>query len=225
MQSNLLERTPDLPSLDPGVTLLETPDSHGIQAIQTLAIDHVLLNEDDGYWIGTGHHAVTSNMRDLAPSDRVLNRIHVARGFTPYQHTAVIRRLRTGLRSTPGLVVLPALDHHYRSDDLRGIDNQEMLTRAIAEVAAIARTHNVPVLVTREQADAFSQPLATLADHTLEYRETSCGPWFEGDDVETYLYELDGPWVQTTWAFWREVLDTREPLYSDHAARTRSRTA
>jgi hypothetical protein len=225
MQQHPPVETPELPSLDPGITLLETPDTHGIEAIQTLVIDHVLLHEGDGYWIDSGQHAVTSHMRDLAPSDRILERIHVARGFTPYQHTALIRRLKTGLRSSPSLIVIPAVDYHYRSDDLRGIDSQEMLTRALAEIAALARTHEVPLLVTREQADAFSQSIERLADNILEYRDTKYGPRFDGENVETYLYDLDGAWVQTTWAFWREVLDAREPLYDDQAASDYVQTA
>jgi hypothetical protein len=39
------------------------------------------------------------------------------------------------------------------------------------------------------------------------------GPRFEGDEFETLVYELDGDWVQTTIAFWQEVLQAREPIH------------
>lgn len=224
MPSSMVD-TPELPRLDSGVTLLETPDSHGIEAIQTLAIDHVLLNDGPGFWVDSGHHAVTTSLRDLAPSDRILDRINVARGFTPYQHTSLIRRLRTALETTPSLLVVPAVDHQYRSDDLRGFEGQKMLTRSLAEIASLTREHHIPVLVTREAADEFSDPVTALAEYTIEYHETSFGPRFDGDTIDTYAYDVDGPWVQTTWAFWHSILDARQPLYQGRAARKRLEVA
>jgi hypothetical protein len=212
---------PDLPSLESGLTLLETPDSHGIQALQTLVIDHVLLNDGPAYWVDSGHHAVTSNLRELAPADRVLDRINVARGFTPYQHTSLIRRLRTGLQGSPSLLVVPAVDFHYRSDDLRGVDGEEMLTRGLAEIARISRDHDIPVLLTRERADEFTEPVASLVEHTLEYQSTKYGPRFVQDDgdIETLTYDLGDGWLQTTLAYWAQLLEDRELLYKGRQAR------
>ncbi|WP_232700573.1 hypothetical protein [Halobacterium wangiae] len=210
---------PDLPSLESGLTLLETPDSHGIDAIHTLVIDHVLLNSGPAYWVDSGHHAVTSRLRELAPSDRVLDRVQVARGFTPYQHTSLIRRLRTSLQDEVSMLIVPVVDYHYRDDDVRGYDPQAMLTRGLAELARIARDHDIPVLLTRHGADEFSEPIAAIAEHSLEYRRTKFGPRFEGEGMETLMYDLSDGWVQTTWAFWQEVLQERKSLYEGRAAR------
>lgn len=213
------DEIPDLPSLDPGLTLLETPDSHGIDAVHTLVIDHVLLNSGPAYWIDSGHHAVTSRLRELAPSDRVLDRIHVARGFMPYQHTSLIRRLRTSLQGDVSLLVVPPVDFHYRDDDVRGYGPQTMLTRGLAELARIACDHDISILLTRHEADEFSDPVAAIAEHSLEYRRTKFGPRFEGAGMETMMYDPGDGWVQTTWAFWQEVLAERAWLYEGRAAR------
>lgn len=213
--------TPELPSLDPGLQLLETCSETCLSALHALVIDHVLLNNGQAYWVDSGHHAVTNNLRDIAPNDRVLDRIKVARGFTRYQHTAIVRHLPETLRDDASLLVVPTVDYHYRGDDVRGHDPQAMLTRGLAELARIARDHDLAVLLTRHRADEFSQPVESLVDRTLTYRDTACGPRFEGDDFETMLYDLGDGWVQTTWAFWRDILAERESLYEGHAARQR----
>jgi hypothetical protein len=218
MQQSNDRPIPDLPTLTSGLTLLETPDSHGRKAIQTLAIDHILLNDGPAVWVDSGHHATTSSLRQLAPSDRILDRIDVARGFTPYQHSALIRRVRDALTTTPSLLVVPAIDYHYRNEDVRGYDARDMLVRVLAELAQVARTHDIPVLLTRHTQDEFSAPVAEAAGRTIEYQSTQYGPRFEGDDMETLMYDLGDGWLQTTLAYWAQLLADRQPVYQGAAA-------
>jgi hypothetical protein len=205
---------PALPELVPGVQLLETGASNGIEALHSLVIDAVLMRDGPAFWVDAGRHAVTSNLRALSPSDRVLDRIEIARGFTAYQHTALLRAVRYRLdERSPSVVVIPAVDAHYRGDDLQGSAGQEMLLAALADIARLAREVEVPVLLTRHIADDFSQPVTELAGRSIEYRETAFGPQFVGDDWETQIYPLDDGYVQTTLAFWERVLAERAVMH------------
>jgi len=205
---------PALPDLDPGVQLLETGANGGIEALHSLVIDAVLMREGPALWVDAGRHAVTSNLRTLAPSDRVLDRIEIARGFTAYQHTALLRNVRYRLENrSPSVVVIPAVDAHYRGDDLQGVTGQEMLLAALADVARLAREADVPVLLTRQRADEFAEPVAALAERTIEYHDTAFGPRFVGEDWETQVYPLGDGYVQTTLAFWETVLAERAAMH------------
>jgi len=205
---------PALPDLGPGVQLLELGSSNGIEALHSLVIDAVLMRDGPALWVDAGRHAVTSSLRALAPSDRVLDRIEIARGFTANQHTALLRTVRYRIdTASPSVVVMPAVDAHYRGDDLQGVTAQEMFLAALADVARLARKADVPVLLTRQRADEFAEPVAALAERTIEYQDTAFGPRFVGENWETQVYPLGDGYVQTTLAFWETVLAERAAMH------------
>lgn len=203
---------PELPSLDSGVTLLEA-DGDPRLPLQTLMVDHLLLERGSAVWVGTGRYCTTDTLVQVAPDRRVLDRVDVARGFTPYQHTALVRSLHDQVDDETAVIVLPAIDAQYRGDDVQGRDGQEMLVRALAQLSAVAREHDIPILCTRSREDSFSEPVAAAAASTLTVEDTPMGPRFTGEEFETLVYELEGDWVQTTIAFWQEVLQAREPIH------------
>jgi hypothetical protein len=163
----------------------------------------------------------------------MLDRIHVARGFTAYQHYSALCDLPSAMnqhvqqstlgaadtptRSSdlspqpPALVVAPALDAQYRTDDTLGDDHARTLqARALARLDAYARGYDSPVLVTRTTTDSFTDPIEAAADHHVRCERTRMGPQFVSDEFETLLYPINGgAYYQTTFAYWRQILDTR----------------
>ncbi|MFC6734786.1 hypothetical protein ACFQEQ_00830 [Halolamina salina] len=203
---------PELPSLDSGITLVEAENDPRLP-LQTLMVDRLLLESGRAVWVGTGRYCTTDTLAEVSPDRRVLERVDVARGFTPYQHTALIGNLEANLGENTEVVVLPDIDALYRGSDLQGDDGQEMLVRALAKLAGVAREYEIPVLCTRSKADGFSEPVETAATSTLAVQDTPMGPRFVGDEFETMVYELEDGWVQTTIAFWQEVLQARQPIH------------
>ena len=220
--------TADLPDLAPGVTLVDVDDELGVTPVQALLLDRVLGTDGPAFWVDGANRANTSRLRELAPADRVLDRIEVARGFTAHQHTSLLDRLsgRLSARESPSVVVATGLDGMFRAaavdDDTAG----QLFIRAIASVARVARVHDTPVLVTRCRDDEFSMPLRRAAKAHLQCRKTPFGPRFEDadGDTETLVYHADDGWLQTTLAYWREVLEHRARMYEgatvDRAAAT-----
>jgi len=204
---------PELPTIDTGVTLVECEGDPRL-VLQTLAVDKLLLEGGDAVWLGTGRYATTETLVEVAPDRRILDRVHVARAFQAYQHTALVQRFEQVIDHSTAVIVLPDVDMHYRSSDLQAADGQEMLVRALAPLARIAREHEIPVLCTRVAGDEFAAPVEAAATSTLEARETPAGPRFVGEEFETLVYPLENGWVQTTLAFWKRVLEAREPLHS-----------
>jgi hypothetical protein len=208
----------DLPDLTPNVTLLHAETVVG-PPLHALTIDEILLSgasgESTATWVDTGRHAQTTSLHDLAPSPRVLDRIQVARGFTAYQHHALVRQAITDLDPTTVLLVVPAIDAPYRESDLPTERAQALLLSVLAALAQVPRQYNIPVLVTTTGSDRLADPVAELATDSLTYRETRCGPRFEGAGHETLVYDVGDGWVQTTLAYWQQVLETRRPLYAN----------
>ena len=203
---------PELPSVESGITLVDTGEANQLIPIHTLTVDRVCLDAGEAVWVDSGRHAVTETLVDLAPSRRVLDRVRIARGFTPYQHTSLLQELADAIDDSTSLVVVPAVDYHYR-DDVQGRDGQSLLAYGLAQLARVALEYDLPVLVTRHRDDEFSAPVEAAADSTITYRQTPIGARFVGEEFETLTYDCGDGYVQTTWAFWREVLSARKPLY------------
>jgi len=232
MSENLL-----LPSLNGGITLLDVEGGRGVPILQSLVLDHLLLNDGPAFWVDAKGHATTTTLSRIAPSRRLLERIHVARGFTAYQHYSAVCDLQkavnqsiqettSGAREsgrqlptrdnessphTPALIVAPAVDAQYRSDDtLRQRHAETLQARTLAQLSSYATGYDVPVLVTHSNGDEFSEPIETAADHRLKCEQTQMGPRFVGDEFETLVYPVDnGSYYQTTFAYWRQLLGAR----------------
>lgn len=213
-QQEGIQTIPQLPALEPTLQLLDVPRalSHMVHA---LTVDQTLLAGGDATWIDSGRHAQSGPLVDIAPSERILDRVHVARGFTAFQHFELVRTLPGRITDRTALVVVPAIDRLYRGDDLLGDEGQRLLLTALATLRRITREYEIPVLLTRQRADEFSEPVATAAARTIRCERTPFGPRFNtGDEEETLVYPTDyAGYVQTTLTFWARILRDRQPLY------------
>ena len=208
---------PELPELESGIHLLDVDGDRATGPLQSLVLDHLLLNDGDAVWVDAGGNAVTQNLASVAPSMRTLDRIQVARGFTPHQHYELIRQLPERVDEDTSLVVCPGLDRLYREAETYADESGDLFMRALATVAGVADRYDVPVLATRSQMDSFTDPLAAAATERIACEQTKFGPRFVGEDFETLVYPLEDGMVQTTLAFWKRVLQAR---VSAHATAT-----
>jgi hypothetical protein len=223
------------PSLDTGITLLDVDGGRGVPLVQSLVLDHLLLHDGPAFWVDANGHATTTTLARIAPSRRLLDRIHVARGFTASQHYGAVGDLVDAVDGTvvgstaegptgggtsrdrdgessasPSLVVAPAVDARYReADGLADAHAATLQARTLARLGHVVDRYEVPVLLTRSDRDAFSEPIAAASDHHLECKQTGLGPRFVGEDFETLVYPDRGEFYQTTFAYWRRVVAAR----------------
>ena len=207
------QKTPTLPSLGTDTYLLDTGDPT-TGPLQALVLDHLLMNEGTAYWVDAAGHARTDTLACIAPSTRLLHRIQVARGFTAYQHAALIERVVERITSETALVVAPAIDAMYRDDDSYGVNTAELLRTAVETLTNRCREYDIPLVVTCHRRDALSAPVARHVDETIRCETTRFGPRFIGDGFETLVYPLGDDVVQTTLTFWEHVLERRATVTS-----------
>lgn len=202
-----LEAVPEFPSLDTGVTLLTT-EERATGPLQSLVLDHVLVQDTRALWVDARNNAATQSLATVAPSRRVLERIRVARAFTAFQHYAIVEDLPAHLTDGVSLLVLPAVEWFYATDDLWRGEGEAMLRAALSEVADVATAADCPVLVTCAGDSELVPVVHGCADRELSCTMTRFGPRFSGADFETLVFECPTG-VQTTLAFWRRVLAAR----------------
>ena len=232
-QADPASETTLFPTLEEGITLLDISDSRGVPILQSVVVDHLLLNDCPAFWIDANGHATTTTLARITPSRRLLNRVHVARGFTAYQHYAAVSDLPNAVgqpnhtstggptpntasrshsqSSTPSLIVVPAIDARYRDEDgLTESDSKTLQARTLAQLSTYASEYEIPVLLTRTANDRFTEPIATAADQHIECEQTKMGPRFVGDEFETLVYPVEGgTYYQTTFAYWQQLLAAR----------------
>jgi len=207
---------PELPQLTTGVHLLEA-EGRPVGPLHALVLDHLLLDGGRAVWVDANGYASSTHLAELAPSPRVLDRIDVARGFTAYQHQALLQDATDAIEDATSLLVAPAVDRFYRDDDIRGAEPQALLMKSLSQLASYAREAGLPVLVTRTAADDFAAPVERLADAVLTVQQTAFGPRFQGPDFETLCYTDGGATMQTTLTYWAQVLEARAPLHEEAA--------
>ncbi len=206
MEQNL----PTLPTLDDGVTVLET-NERATGALHSLVLDHLLLEDGTAIWVDAQGHGATQPLSRISPTMRLLERVRIARAFTPWQHQSLLQNLAAEITDATTLVVLPAFDWFYRSDDLTRGDGKRMLAAGVDLIDEIAETFDIPILVTQHRTDSLTTPIRDLATDVVRCEQTDFGPRFSGDEFETLVYPLENGLVQTTFAFWNQVLTTRHP--------------
>ncbi|WP_458210751.1 hypothetical protein [Haladaptatus sp. NG-SE-30] len=205
---------PELPSLDPGITLLET-EERMTGSLQSLVLDQLLLDQGSAIWIDAHGHGTTHPLTRITPSMRVLDRIHIARAFTPWQHQSLVGDLARELTDETTIAVLPALDWFYRSEDLPRGDDERMLSAVTEQINALAERFEIPVLLTLQTDDTLTAPIHEIADQTIRCEQTKFGPRFAGEEYETLIYPLENGLVQTTLAYWKRILANRHPAMVD----------
>jgi hypothetical protein len=199
-----METTDALPTLDSGVTSLYSPSATG--GLRRLVVDELRRRDGPAYWIDTGAHASTYALYDLAPSERVLSELRVARAFTAYQHRELVGRVAR--RADPGtsLVVVSDATRLYADPDVPDADGAAMLDDSLAHLAAVATSCDVPVLlgVDGDADRRLAERVRDCADRELACERTPHGLRFEGPDYETLVYREAGHW-QTTIPYWVEL--------------------
>ncbi|MFC6723652.1 hypothetical protein ACFQE1_04460 [Halobium palmae] len=196
------------------MTLLDS-DERMTGALQSLVLDHILIESGTATWVDARANGTSQPMAKLAPDMRVLDRINIARAFTPWQHQSLLHDLPGEVTDETVIVVLPALDAFYRTGDLRRHEQERMFEESATVADEIATERNVPVLITRQQADALTAPLENVVSEVISCELTGVGPRFAGDEFETLVYPLDDGFVQTTIAFWNRVIADRHPAVTE----------
>jgi hypothetical protein len=185
------------PTLDPGLTLLATPDARSTALHRLVA--RTLTDGRPAYWVDARNTATTYALAEVARTDRLLDRVHVARAFTAYQHHELVRELVRRVDARTGLVVCPNLGSLYRDGDVPEREAADLRGATVAVLADLADACDVPVLVTaRGEA---REAVAAVADRELDCTRTSFGLRYEGESFETTVYPVDRGW-QTTVPYW-----------------------
>ncbi|WP_254523758.1 hypothetical protein [Natrinema caseinilyticum] len=91
-------------------------------------------------------------------------------------------------------------------DDLDD-ESERMVVSALARLAVATRQYECPVLISKVRDGVFTAPIDTLVDERIQCLETDQGVRFIGGEFEPLVYPVGNGIVQTTLAFWKQILE------------------
>jgi hypothetical protein len=148
--------------------------------------------------------AASYTLYDMAPSDRWLSGLRIARAFTAYQHFSLVKRVIRRVSTRTGMLLLPNLPGLYRDDDDPEHETAAMLGTVVQGLDAVAEGNDLPVLVSVSHRDDHGEAVLDAADQVIGCEDTRLGHRFTGDGGETTAYWDEGYW-QTTIPYWVEI--------------------
>lgn len=194
----------ELPTLDPGVTLLRRPSPRD-GVLHRLVVATLGRHEGRALWVDSRNEASTAALYDADPPGRTLSGLRIARAFTAYQHHELVRSLPERATSRTTLVVVPRLPSLYRDPDVPDAETDRLLDATLAVLAELAEALDLRVLVTADGPDdGLTDRVRSVAADEIVARRTKMGLAFEGDGVRSDVYWHDD-WWQTTIPYWVEL--------------------
>ncbi|MFB6145502.1 MAG: hypothetical protein ABEJ99_03275 [Candidatus Nanohaloarchaea archaeon] len=193
-----------LPQLETGINLLESQER---TSFHRLALNHLLANPDEAYWVDSRNNSSTYALNQMAPEPEVLDRLRIARAFTAYQHYSLVEELIIQLDREVELVLMPFLTSLYEDDEVNQAEAMELLERVVELLQEQVEEHGLTVLVS--MPDCQSQEIYGMvnqaAGNVIEAESTDSGISFDSEGFESKVYPVDGT-LQTTWGYWRDIL-------------------
>lgn len=191
-----------LPEPDSGLTCLQLPRPRSASFHQFAIAS--LPQQGITYWVDAASIASTYTLYDLAPSERWLSGLRIARAFTAYQHFSLAQDIVNRVSSRTARLLVPNVTRLYRDDDVPDHEAVDMLGAVVQGLGATAEHYDLPVVVSVSQSDELSETVLEAADHVIACEETRLGHRFHGDGIETTAYWDDGYW-QTMIPYWVEL--------------------
>jgi hypothetical protein len=199
---------PTVPTAGPGLTALRCPHPRS-GALHRVALRTIQDTDGPVYWVDARNTASTYALSQLAPAERVLEEIRIARAFTAYQHVRLVERVINRVTPRLGCIVAPNLPALYRDDDVPGHEATDMLDAVLDGLATLAETLEIAVLVSTTDSDRLATKVTDRASQAIECTETAFGYRFDGDDVDAHGYWQGGYW-QTTIPYWVDLFGPAE---------------
>lgn len=195
---------PTVPAAAAGLTTLQCPHPRS-GALHRVALQTIQETDGPVYWVDARNTASTYALSRLAPSERTLAGVQVARAFTAYQHFRLVERVINRVTPRTGCLVAPNLPALYRDEDVSPHEATDMLDAVLDGLSTLADTLQLPVVTSVTETDRLGARVTDRATRVVECVETAFGYRFDGDGVDAHGYWQDG-WWQTTIPYWADLL-------------------
>ncbi len=143
-------------------------------------------------WLDVGNEASTYQLA-AETDEETLDRVQVARAFTPYQHNTLANTIGEMTESSTEMLILPNVDVLYH--ELSSWEKRQMMKDSWAEIKRLTRSEQLKTVYSvRSRKETPSTVLESAGNFILDLEE---------ERKKKYYYRDRGS-LQTTMNYWRK---------------------
>lgn len=201
------------PNLVKGINLIRKPQN--LPAFQALVAKELDGKNGSAVWIDAKNESSTYAISSIG-SQELLEKVHIGRAFTPFQHNNLIQDLENFINEDTEVLVLPNVTFLYEDGQANEWEAKELFESTWSKIKEIQEVHNLKVL-TSLPADhsTFDHILELGKDNEIEVRPTDSGLKYDSESYEHLVYHDSGS-LQTTIPFWRRKIRENSKLTVKH---------
>lgn len=189
------------PQLEKGVNIVEKPGK--LPVFQSLISSELGGKNASAVWIDTGNESSTYALTNFGGQE-LLEKVHVGRAFTPFQHHSIVQQLGGFIREDTELLVLPNISQLYISGQLRAWEAEELFQETWEKILELQEKHGLKVLVSIPDTDSgLNYAVIGDADNRITVEQTGQGWKYESESFDQHAYRENGL-LQTTMMYWQK---------------------
>jgi len=152
-------------------------------------------------WIDTGNESSTYALS--AQKTEILDKVKIARAFTPFQHHTLIQNLEETIEDKTEILVIPNIDMMYSNGQINEWEAEELFKESWNKIKEIKQNYNIKILVSTVNS-VPGLKIKSEANHRIEIQETEQGDRYEGDKFQQNAYRRRNS-LQTTLSAWQNM--------------------
>lgn len=191
------------PEIVRGINLISKPEK--LPAFQALVAKELEGKKASAVWIDAKNESSTYAISSIG-SQELLEKVHVGRAFTPFQHNNLIQNLEDFIQDDTELLVLPNVSFLYEDGQANAWEAKELFESTWSKIKEVQEKYDLKVLTSLPpQYDGFDYILEAEKDNEIEVQPTDSGPRYDSDEYDHLVYHDSGG-LQTTIPFWRRKI-------------------
>ena len=191
------------PEIVEGVNLVRKPEK--LPVFQALVAKEIEGKSASAVWIDAKNESSTYAISSIG-NQGLLEKVHVGRAFTPFQHNNLIQNLEEFIQDDTELLVLPNVTFLYEDGQANEWEAKELFESTWNKIKEVQERHDLKVLTSLPpRHDRFDYILEVEKDNEIEAQPTDSGLRYNSEEYDQLVYHDSGG-LQTTMPFWRRKI-------------------
>lgn len=201
LREKIIQSVPDLKK---GINNLKKPEE--VPGFQALTAGEIAGKQASAVWIDARNESSTYALSSMA-GPRLLDKVHIGRAFTPFQHNQLVSHLNEFIMADTELLIIPNITLLYETGQTSDWESRELFEHSVSKIREVQEEHNLKVLTSVTGGELkLRHKIEALTDQEVRIDLTSQGVKYSGNGYQQMSYSEDG------------VLQTTIPLYCEEKA-------
>ncbi|PSG99079.1 MAG: hypothetical protein BRC29_03055 [Nanohaloarchaea archaeon SW_7_43_1] len=185
-----------------------------LPVFQSLIAFELEKENTSAIWIDSKNESSTYALQSCG-SPKILEKVHIGRAFTPFQHHRLVNQLEDFINENTELLVLPNIDFHYLDGQVKKWEAEELFQETWEKILKLQEENDLKVLVSLSSKNSgLSYAVICDSQNKIKVEATEQGWKYDSENFEQYTYQ-DGREVQTTIPYWIQKTSEKSKISAE----------